>query len=811
MKKFLLTMLLCTAATLNALAQWNPGDNNQIQIGKQSNIEFSAPSMIRKADGSTILVYRTFGLQTNPETGQKDEKRQFYLYLQILDKDGNKRFEGNGKLISYKPTDTASYGRPNVDTLSNGNIIITFADIREVDDDNYKEVESGDLGDHINIKACKVIAYCYNQEGNSVWSPDGVMLPYHVMDPEANTTFYAGEQIAISGDKIYLAATILEQYTRTDPHTLDPVDSYAHYFEVACLDYDGNILAEKHDSVWQAFNYKIAAAPDGTAYFVYVDEDDHYSVKRLGPDCENIWADAKLVEPYGVVSHEGGAAISFPPSDVIKISDGSVGLVYKAFMPNHFSQCYYNRIYPDGSLLDEHVLLSDTAGIDHDHVIMVEDDILNIAECVKYERADYGEYFLSFNRIKLDGTRLLPKYDGFWLDVNRGVDSSPLCIVHADENFNILTFDVDYVTQIYQSYCYTVSPEGKLLQRKPILNSVYIYDFDNCSENQYAYLLFARDPLGQHGLWIACVDGTDYTNSVELKGELPGIFSVSADKQVQFSKANLEYLPARQTYFFAAHQMFAQTELNRWISEKCLDFEDLYGWGTGDHAIKTSTDDADYPSFKDWGKNEILNTTYEAGTWRTMTKDEWDYLLNGRENAAQKCAIGQITMGKYAPFLGMFLLPDEFEMPQGLEMDMDAQEWTVNAYDAETLLRLEKAGVIFLPATGWRENITINDIEVGGTDRGYHGYYWTATESGADKAQMLYIDKVGPSFDARPRHQGMSVRLVKDVKDTPTGVPSINNSECIIHNYTPRKVLINGKFYIMQGDNLFNAQGARLR
>jgi hypothetical protein len=190
-----------------------------------------------------------------------------------------------------------------------------------------------------------------------------------------------------------------------------------------------------------------------------------------------------------------------------------------------------------------------------------------------------------------------------------------------------------------------------------------------------------------------------------------------------------------------------------------------------------------------------------------MTKDEWDYLLNGRENAAQKCAIGQITMGKYAPFLGMFLLPDEFEMPQGLEMDMDAQEWTVNAYDAETLLRLEKAGVIFLPATGWRENITINDIEVGGTDRGYHGYYWTATESGADKAQMLYIDKVGPSFDARPRHQGMSVRLVKDA-GAPVGIKDV---AAPAKDNTIRKVLINGKFYIMQGDNLFNAQGARLR
>ncbi len=201
--------LACAAMMLPAAAQWNPGDQSPTKIAQQSGIEFNSPKMIRKADGSTILVYRTYGFQTNPETGQQDDKRQFYLYLQILDKDGNKKFDGNGKLISYKPTDGVAYGRPNLDTLSNGNIIMTFADIREIDTDHYKEVETGGLGDHINVKASKIIAYCYDQEGNSVWSPDGVMMPYHVMDTAANCTFYAGEKLAVSGNNIYLAAAIL--------------------------------------------------------------------------------------------------------------------------------------------------------------------------------------------------------------------------------------------------------------------------------------------------------------------------------------------------------------------------------------------------------------------------------------------------------------------------------------------------------------------------------------------------------------------------------------------------------------------------
>ena len=794
MKQFLLTMLLCTAATLNALAQWNPGDNNLTQIAQQSDIEFNSPTMIRKADGSTILAYRTFGHQTNPETGQKDTERQFYLYLQMLDKDGNKMWGDDGVLVSYKPTDIAMYSSPSLDTLSNGNIIVTFADIREVGNNN------GDLT-HTNIKPCKAIAYCYNQNGESVWSKDGVMLPYHVMDPTAWVTFYVGEKIAVSGDKIYFGSAIIEQIE------VGGYDHYTHYFEVACLDYDGNILAEKHDSVWQAFTYTLAPAPDGKAYFIYVDENDHYSAQLLGPDCQNIWADTVLVDSTSVVSREGSSAVALPPSDLIKINDGSVGLVYKAFLPGRLSERFYNRLYPDGSVLKDHVLLSDSVGYDHNYVIMVEDDTLTIAQCMEYNRAEHGEYFLYLNRILLDGTRLLPNYYGLWADESTGVDMVPRCIVKADENYNVIVTTEDYYSGTYQQYSYTISPDGKMFQRKPILHNVWIDDIANYTENQYAYLCFGRDQLGQKGLWIACIDGTDYTNSEPITAEIPGKFTVSADgNQVTFSKGNLQYLPARQTYLFAAHQFQSQDILNQWISETSLDFEDLFGWGTGDHASKISTNDADYPTFNEWGKNDILNTSYDAGTWRTMTKDEWDYLLNGRENAAQKRTIGQITIGDYTPICGTFLLPDEFEMPQGLEMDMTAQDWSTNIYDPASLFMLQDAGAVFLPNDGYRVELEIKDIQPY-NHRGLNGYYWTATESGATDAQMMYLTKTGPSFDARPRSQGMNVRLVKDA-GAPVGIKDV---AAPAKDNTIRKVLINGKFYIMQGDNLFNAQGAQLR
>ena len=266
------------------------------------------------------------------------------------------------------------------------------------------------------------------------------------------------------------------------------------------------------------------------------------------------------------------------------------------------------------------------------------------------------------------------------------------------------------------------------------------------------------------------------------------------------------YMPARQTYLFSNRQLHAQSALNRWITETSLEFQDLFGWGSGDHGSKVSTDDADYPVFNEWGDNAILGSTHEPGTWRTMTKDEWDYLLNGRENAAQKRTIGQIHMQQNGNIRGLFLLPDEFEMPSGIEMDMDAQEWEVNTYGPDTLFRLEKAGAVFLPAGGWREDITVNDKN-NATGRGLNCYYWMATENGATEAQMMYCSTTGPEFKARPRHEGMMVRLVKDV-DSEQGIEDVLFDDK--QNRT-RKILMDGQLYIIRDGKIFTTTGVQVR
>jgi len=790
--------LCCAAMMLPAAAQWNPGDDSQTLIDKTGNLEYYDPSMIRKADGTTIMAYNSYGTHVNPQTSQTDTANFFYLHLQMLDKDGNKLFGDQGIIVSSKPTDLASYGHLCLDTLANGNIILTHEDIRAV------EVNEGGEN-HLNLKDSKIIVYCYNQQGQSVWSPDGVMLPFHVVDSSALSTTYNGERIAISGDKIYVAAAILQQFTRPDPHTLIPVDSYVHYFEVACYDYDGNKLGERLDSVNNAFTYSLAAAPDGDAYIVYVNDNDGYSAQRINANCEFVWDKASVVETSSVVSREQAGAFAIPPYDMIPINDGSVGMIYRAFKGSSWSILYYNRLSPDGKVLDDHVIISDTTGSHHSYAMRVDDDILTIFENYAHSRTERGEHYLYLNRIKLDGSRLIPSVAGYWLD-ETSMDPEALCIVKADENFNVIASVEDGAAKTYQAYCYTISPDGKLFQRKPVLGDIYMSNFECVVENNYAYITFTKSEYGKGGIWISCLDGTDYSTSVELTAALPGEFTINADgKQIVFSKGTLMYLPFHKTYNFATTQYETRNGYNQWITETSLDWMDLFGWGTGDHASKVSTDDADYATFNDWGVNEILNTTFEPGTWRAMTKDEWEYILNGRTDAASKHAIGQIDFSDYAPVNGLILLPDEFEMPQGLQIDVDAHEFDVNSYMVNAWQRMEAAGAVFIPASGYRKGTEVFDIDHLYA-RGLNCYYWMATEAENNYAQAMIVDMEGPSFIAQPRCKGFSVRLVKDADD-PQGIEDI----VVTEDNHARKVLIDGVLYIIRDGKVFNATGAQVR
>ena len=113
----------------------------------------------------------------------------------------------------------------------------------------------------------------------------------------------------------------------------------------------------------------------------------------------------------------------------------------------------------------------------------------------------------------------------------------------------------------------------------------------------------------------------------EPVGALPGKFTINAaGDQIVFAQGNLQYQASTGKWQFAANQYDMVGAENVKIAADYDGWIDLFGWGTGNNPTLTSADSADYATFTDWGVNPIVNGGNKANVWRSLTKDEMDYI-----------------------------------------------------------------------------------------------------------------------------------------------------------------------------------------
>ena len=237
-------------------------------------------------------------------------------------------------------------------------------------------------------------------------------------------------------------------------------------------------------------------------------------------------------------------------------------------------------------------------------------------------------------------------------------------------------------------------------------------------------------------------------------------FSISSSKQVTFSPGNLQYHPANNKWRFAENQTDYIGDANSNCSSTYNGWLDLFGWSTSatNFGVSTSEDYDDYSgSFVDWGTNRIGNDA--PNTWRTLTYDEWYYVVFDRLNASSLKGVAQVNGVN-----GLILLPDNWICPLGITfisgfhsnhgVDYYAAYQTFTAAEWS---KLEAAGAIFLPAAGFRYGSNVYYVQK-------YGNYWSATEYGGDYALCLYFCSDGAGMDDYDRDSGRSVRLVKDLQ-----------------------------------------------
>ncbi len=307
------------------------------------------------------------------------------------------------------------------------------------------------------------------------------------------------------------------------------------------------------------------------------------------------------------------------------------------------------------------------------------------------------------------------------------------------------------------------------------------------------------------------------TNPRGSIGALNGVFSVSQNTQVCFSKGNLQYKASTNTWRFALNQWdyvggtIVDTGIehgnvydngvksnNNLISSTYDGWIDLFGWGTSGYnhgAVNYQpwAIESDWGSFMnstnyyaygdvnndlnsnsgqaDWGYNAISNGGDQENQWRTLTKDEWVYLINTRSTPSGIRFVHATVNG----VIGLILLPDNWDSSIYTLNDINNGE--ANASAESNVLNvaqwnvLEDNGAVFLPKNGylWMDTYSENEFN-----------YWSSTHYNGDAYTFTYNEFVFQSDASWFRAVGMGVRLVKNAStETSYLIRAIPNSSSL--------------------------------
>ena len=262
-------------------------------------------------------------------------------------------------------------------------------------------------------------------------------------------------------------------------------------------------------------------------------------------------------------------------------------------------------------------------------------------------------------------------------------------------------------------------------------------------------------------------------------GVLDGVFSVSASTSVHFSKGNLQYRASSKTWRFALNQYDYIGSDNTDVSSTYSGWVDLFGWGTSGNnhgavgylPTSTSTLNSDYYAYgssssnlydqsgiADWGYNRITNGGNTLDMWRTLTRNEWSYLLNTRGTSSgiryAKARVNGVN--------GLVLLPDDWSSSYYSlnSTNTGGASFSANVISLSSWTNnLEAHGAVFLPAAGMRYGTQTSSI-------GSCGLYWSSSYYNSGNASYLELCSDGVDVDAVERCSGLSVRLVVPLENT---------------------------------------------
>ena len=265
-------------------------------------------------------------------------------------------------------------------------------------------------------------------------------------------------------------------------------------------------------------------------------------------------------------------------------------------------------------------------------------------------------------------------------------------------------------------------------------------------------------------------------------------FKVAADKSVRFTPGNLQYIGSKagkEHWQLAPSQysVLGQSNAKPANADPGATFTgdlDLFGWGEVAAPFKGSNQNSEYmpsistgnvqlPADNDWATKFNAPTSTKlyidyskdveytaAGSYITLTKDQWVYLF-----ANQQFALCQVTLDNGTKVNGVAVAPNGIDAETFLGYGFSvagagsgSARFTDNLVDQRVI---DSNGLLFLPAAGYRLGTSINNV-------GSNGNYWSSTSYNATNAYS--VDFVADGFNGQnywDRFRGFSVRLASEL------------------------------------------------
>ena len=283
------------------------------------------------------------------------------------------------------------------------------------------------------------------------------------------------------------------------------------------------------------------------------------------------------------------------------------------------------------------------------------------------------------------------------------------------------------------------------------------------------------------------IKGTKYGNNEELlipddvetidayfqyTDWLGGVFSASTDRKVRFSKGNLYYSPNNWKYHFDNNQYDAGPDEENyshlghfyWSSDASIAFS-FQCYSDPDASLT----DVFFTNRQDF-------TINGCSSWFTLSKDEWEYILEKRKTTYGTGVLSEdnhrYAAVKVNNMPGLLLFPDEFTWPseagdEPQTFNTSSSDWNNLNLSISEFAVLQNVGCAFLPAAGYRDGqsgevwpMKVNSLTTA-------GYYSTASAASTEPTESYVLtfssSNVNPPH-CQSRFYACSVRLVTESK-----------------------------------------------